>query len=56
MDFFDIFTDETLVEFLVVIWWQEYRFYFGILGVNMQVPMAIFSYVFVTVVYFLGVF
>ena len=51
LDFFDIFMDEALVELLVVIWWHEYQFYFVILRVSMQVPMAIFSYVFVTVVY-----
>ena len=55
LDFFDIFMDEALVELLVVIWWHEYQFYFVILRVSMQVPMAIFSYVFVTVVYLFGV-
>ena len=53
--FFDIFTNEVLVELLVVIRWHEYRFYFVILRVSMQVPMAIFTYVFVTVVYLFGV-
>ena len=55
LELFDIFTDEALVELLVVIWWYEYQFYFIILWVSMQVPMAIFSYVFVTVVYLFGV-
>ena len=55
LDFFDIFMDEALVELLVVIQWHEYRFYFIVLRVSMQVPMAIFSYVFVTVVYLFGV-
>ena len=32
---FDIFADEALVEFLVVIQWQEYRFCFCILSVSM---------------------
>ena len=32
---FDIFVDEAVVEFLVVIWWQEYRFCFCILRVSM---------------------
>ena len=32
---FDIFADEAVVEFLVVIWWQEYRFCFCILRVSM---------------------
>ena len=31
---FDIFADEALVEFLFVIWWQEYRFCFCILRVS----------------------
>ena len=55
LELFLIFMDEALVELLVVIRWHEYRFYFIILRVSMQVPMAIFSYVFVTVVYLFGV-
>ena len=35
LQLFDIFPDEALVEFLVVIWWQEYRFEFFILYVCM---------------------
>ena len=55
LELFDIFMEEVLVEFLVVIWWHKYRFYFVVLRFSMQVPMAIFSYVFVTVVYLFGV-
>ena len=55
LELFDIFMDKVLVELLVVIRWQEYQFYFLVLRVSMQVPMAIFSYVFVTVVYLFGV-
>ena len=55
LDFFDIFMDEVLVELLVVIRWYKYRFYFVVPRVSMQVPMAIFSYVFETVVYLYGV-
>ena len=35
LELFDIFVDEALVEFLVVIWWQEYQFYSLILRVSM---------------------
>ena len=35
LELFDIFADEVLVEFLVVIWWQKYQFYFLVLRVSM---------------------
>ena len=48
LEYFDIFPDESLIEFDIVIGWYEYRFVHLVFYFNVYVEMARFSHVFVT--------